>query len=180
MLHHGATAGCGMQVHAMEKKLAEMQAEVAARMHRARNRHNREVFTLDLHGLHVDPALQMLTEKLVYAAGNPSPGRTLLIIITGRGKHSAVKNHSKLRDAVGKFLNHSDNRTRFNMITVMGKGHFVVELFPACETPKQLSHSEFVELSNWPSVRPVLSSVGTASEHSAPPTAVLPPAPPPC
>eukprot|EP00892_Ulva_mutabilis_P009567 jgi/Ulvmu1/6983/UM033_0041.1 len=156
------------EIQAMEKKREEMQAEVSTRMYRARNRHNREVFTLDLHGLHVSAALERLADKLVHAAGNPSPGRTLLIVITGRGKHSAVKNHSKLREGVGKFLNHADNRRRWNLISVMGKGHFVVELFPAGETPAPLSHSEFAELSNWPSVRPYSLAAPVAASESIP------------
>lgn len=140
----------------MEAKRVKMEGEVATRMYRARNRHNREVLTLDLHGLHLEPALKMLADKLVYAAANPFPGRTLVIIITGRGKHSAVKNYSKIRDGVGKFLHHRDNKKRFNLAAVMGAGHCIVELFPKDKTPTPLSHSEFVELSNWPSVRPVL------------------------
>lgn len=157
-----------------------MQAEVATRMYRARNRHNREVFTLDLHGLHVEPALQTLSEKLIYAAGNPSPGRTLLVVITGRGKHSAVKNYSKVRDAVGKFLNHPENQKRFNLMTVMGPGHCVVELFPKDKTPSPLSHSEFLELSNWPSVHPLLKSRGDVPDPTRSAFQDAPPSPHAC
>lgn len=154
----------------MEAKRVKMEADVATRMYRARNRHNREVFTLDLHGLHLEPALQMLADKLVYAAANPCPGRTLVIIITGRGKHSAVKNYSKIRDGVGKFLHHQDNKKRFNLAAVMGAGHFIVELFPKDKTPTPLSHSEFVELSNFSSGRPVLEGDAQVQPRSAPPS----------
>lgn len=83
--------------------MQEMHTEASRRIFEQRNQH--EAF-IDLHGLHVDEALDMLEERFEKLKSNNYEG--VVYIVTGTGHHSGAtglsKKQSKLKPSVEEYL----------------------------------------------------------------------------
>ncbi|KAL0032695.1 hypothetical protein WJX79_003892 [Trebouxia sp. C0005] len=66
-------------------------------------------FKVDLHGLHVEEALQVLEQHLLSLGGLGCPGGILLQVITGIGKHS-TNGRPKILPAVIRYLSDAGHR----------------------------------------------------------------------
>ncbi|KAL0046380.1 hypothetical protein WJX82_010916 [Trebouxia sp. C0006] len=66
-------------------------------------------FKVDLHGLHVEEALQVLQQHLLSLGGLGCPGGVLLQVITGIGKHS-TNGRPKILPAVIRYLSDAGHR----------------------------------------------------------------------
>ncbi|KAI7881910.1 hypothetical protein K492DRAFT_161061 [Lichtheimia hyalospora FSU 10163] len=87
--------------------MQEMHTEASRRIFEGRNQH--EAF-VDLHGLHIDEALDMIHERL----GNLKGYEGIVYIITGTGHHSGTSGYSnkksKLKPSVEEYLRQENYR----------------------------------------------------------------------
>eukprot|EP01117_Protostelium_nocturnum_P015545 TRINITY_DN6046_c0_g1_i2.p1 TRINITY_DN6046_c0_g1~~TRINITY_DN6046_c0_g1_i2.p1 ORF type:complete len:345 (-),score=125.66 TRINITY_DN6046_c0_g1_i2:118-1152(-) len=92
-------------------KLREKAKEETATMERLQKEASNEVFahlnekyadkmTIDLHGQYVDPAMELLKQRI---AENKAAGKTPLLVIYGAGNHSDASG-AKIKPAVRKYL----------------------------------------------------------------------------
>lgn len=97
------------QRHGEQAQAARRRANSTA--YRTSNRSVTNTFKLDLHGLHVEEALQVLERHLVSLGGLGHPGGIVLEVVTGLGRHSSA-GQPRLLPAVVRFL--SDAGYRFD------------------------------------------------------------------
>ncbi|KAI8139680.1 hypothetical protein BJV82DRAFT_672353 [Fennellomyces sp. T-0311] len=106
------------------KLMQEMNAEASRRIFERRNQH--EAF-VDLHGLHVDEALDMVQERLEILKNYNG----IVYIVTGTGHHSGAfsNKHSKLKPVVDEFLQHQNYQyAETSMVGDNNGGIFAVNL----------------------------------------------------
>ncbi|KAL6781747.1 hypothetical protein ACKKBF_B09285 [Auxenochlorella protothecoides x Auxenochlorella symbiontica] len=98
---HAAWLQKAAQSHAALARAARQRANALSYI--GSNSVHRNEFTLDLHGMHVEEALEVLKRHLHTFSKLGHPGGVFLKIITGKGKHS-TNQAPKLLPAVTRYL----------------------------------------------------------------------------